>query len=50
LRHNQELWDALKGVTFEEVTESFAEHFMQSDPEYAVHFRECRDKWLELFA
>lgn len=50
LRHNENLWNALGGDTFLQVSDSFARFFLVSDTRYATHFYECRDQWLSLFA
>lgn len=50
LEINEGLWDALKGESYTEITDSAAAYFEQFDPEYAKHFIESRNQWLKLFS
>jgi len=47
---NEDLWDALSGSSYREVTESAARYFAEFDRHYADHFSRARDEWLSLFA
>lgn len=49
LEINEGLWDALHGQSYTEITDSAADYFEMYDPEYADHFRRCRDEWTKLF-